>query len=241
MLVNQRGFVGGSLSANTYGYDRWKAGAAGASVSAAYGLITLTSGEISQAIEPEAFGISSFAGTTVTLSLSGLSGGSLLTTIGVAGVVLTPSSDRQSATFAVSGGHTGALWLKLAPVGPAVNFRDIKLEVGGAATAFQLTSFSHEEVSCLRYFWKVKGTIPLFLYAQGIANYFFHSLGTPVTMRTTPTVSRTLGTYGNLYGGSIANADVTGVSTNCIRLYIRAQAAGECYANFTDIQCNAEL
>jgi len=241
MLVNQRGFVGGSLSANTYGYDRWKAGAAGASVSAAYGLITLTSGEISQAIEPEAFGIPSFAGTTVTLSLSGLSGGSLLTTIGVAGVVLTPSSDRQSATFAVSGGHTGALWLKLAPVGPAVNFRDIKLEVGGAATAFQLTPFSQDELLCFRYFWRIRGQIPLFLYAQAIANYFFNSLATPVTMRTTPTVTRTLGAYGNLYGGSTANASADGISANCIRLSIRAHAAGECYANFNDVQCSAEL
>lgn len=78
-------------------------------------------------------------------------------------------------------------------------------------------------------------------YAVGSANYFFNTLATPISMRVTPTVTRTLGAYGNLLGGDVANAGAAGISANSVRLSIRSNTSGECYANLVDVSCDAEL
>src|SRR5690606_5955881 len=54
-------------------FDRWKAGASGAAVSASASSDTLTSGDIIQPMEAAAFGLSGFAGMSVTFSIEELS------------------------------------------------------------------------------------------------------------------------------------------------------------------------
>ena len=66
--VNQRSFAGGSLASGVYGFDRWRA--TGASVMTLSGyILTLSSGMITQFIEPAAFGLASLASTTITISV----------------------------------------------------------------------------------------------------------------------------------------------------------------------------
>ncbi len=61
LQINQRGFAGGALAAGIYGFDRWKAGPAGATLSVAGYDLTLSAGALVQPVEPALWGLSSFA------------------------------------------------------------------------------------------------------------------------------------------------------------------------------------
>lgn len=158
LSINQRGFAGGSLAANTYEFDRWNAGSGGASVSVSSGTVTLTSGEIVQPVEAGAFGLAGFAGLSVTFSLSALSG-PLRVTVGSATHDFAAASGRQSFAFSVPGGHSGSLNVKLAPLSGALTYSAPKLEVGGTATLFIENTLMAEELLCSRYFWRLRGTL----------------------------------------------------------------------------------
>jgi Protein of unknown function (DUF2793) len=75
--INQRGFAGGALALNAYGFDRWKASTTGTSLSLSGDILTLASGSISQTIEPQ---LGPF--DLVTISCDDLVGSPLSATIG---------------------------------------------------------------------------------------------------------------------------------------------------------------
>lgn len=239
--LNQRAFAGGSLAAGSYGFDRWKAGAAGANLSRSGDTLMLASGSIIQVVEPAIFGLGDIANETLTISLDHVSGAAVTVSVFGEDRIIDNAGGRSSANFQVPGGHGGTIEISVAAMSGATGVARIKMEIGSGPTPYQARALPLEETLAHRYFKHIEGPIALFLYAQAYGNYFFNSLPTPVTMRTVPTVSRVLGAYGNIFGNDPAQAVATATSPTAFRLSIRANAAGECYANFDSISLDAEL
>jgi hypothetical protein len=147
--INQRMFGGGVLGAGAFGYDRWKALASGATITKGTA-ITLNAGGIGQVVEPDLFGLVSFAGLTVTASVETLSGGNLTIAFGSKSGTLTPSA--REATFTLTGSDTGVLLFSLAVASGTPVFSKIKLEVGGNATPTIFRPLPEELRLCQRYF-----------------------------------------------------------------------------------------
>ncbi len=239
--INQRVFAGGALAANTYGFDRWRAGAAGANLTVASGIVTLASGEIAQIIEPQAWGYASMAGQSVVISLENPTAD---IRVGIAGVfgTITAGSGRRSVTLAIPVSFVTPPVLSLARLtAGSVNFARVKLELGLSATLWQARPISLEEKLAQRYFTRLTGPIWLYLYAQASGNYFYQNLSLPVSMRIAPAITRTVGSSGNILAGNLANIVASGLSLTIVRVYIRANAAGECFANIDRIDCDAEM
>lgn len=194
--INQRVFAGGSLANGIYGHDRWKAlgGTAVYSVAGDH-TVTLTSGTLAQIVEAP-----SLAGLAVTLSVEGLSGGSLAVDIEGQTGSIAAASGRSGVTLAVPSGSTGNITVKLTPTAGAVSFRNVKLEYGSVATQWQPRPIAQELLLCQRYFWKTYDvyTAPgTAVYANSFAgrdvvdstvSKEFLTARFPVAMRTTPTV-----------------------------------------------------
>ena len=152
--INQRRFAGGSLAANTYGFDRWRAGPAGASVSKdAANLVTLASGNLVQVVEVGLWGTGSLAGQTVTVSAQDVSANMVVSMAGVSSTI-PAGAGRRSAQLAVPPGATGDLGLTLASAAGTVAFRNIKLETGAMATPWSARHIQAELALCQRYFSK---------------------------------------------------------------------------------------
>ncbi|MBK8458559.1 MAG: DUF2793 domain-containing protein [Phyllobacteriaceae bacterium] len=236
-VVNQRGFAGGALAAGAYGFDRWKAAEAGANVTRVAGLVTIASGSLVQIVEGAAFGIANFAGKSVTVSAEGASG---LATVQLAGQTRTLAPASPAVFSIAASPAVETLELRIAAQSGGFAFRSVKLETGSRATRHNDRPLPVEHLLCQRYFWRINGPLSLFLYAQGAGNYFFNSVPLPVPMRVTPSVTRVLQSSGNLFANDPANATASALSANAIRLSVRANAAGECYANFLSVDCNAD-
>jgi hypothetical protein len=143
--INQRGFAGGSLSAASYGFDRWKAGAGGCTLSrASDGVITLN-GALEQVIEAPRL-----ASRTVTLSVDDPSG-DLPVDVGSQSATITAGTGRRSVTLNLTSGDNGDILVRLYPAS-SMTFSRIKLEVGGIASAWQEPDFATEYARCLRYY-----------------------------------------------------------------------------------------
>jgi hypothetical protein len=239
--INQRAFAGGALAAGVYGFDRWRGGAGGASITISAGIATLASGIVEQPIEAAAWGLASFAGQSIVVSLEDPSAAVRVQIGGVEGQI-TAGVGRRSIKLDIPAGFSGTPVLALSrQSGSGVSFRRVKLELGGAPTPWVARPQSIEEMLSQRYYYRITGPISLFLYAQASGNYFFNSLPLPVRMRSAPAVTRVLGTSGNIFQNDLANASASALSAGSIRMSVRANGAGECYANFDRVDCDAEI
>jgi len=146
MRINQRNFGGGSLAANVYGYDRWKGGSGGCSITVnqSTGVITHTSGTYQQIIETP-----NLAGKTVTLSVENPSGSVNLNVGGVSGTI-NAGSGRRGQQFALPAGATGNITVSVQATG--VTYSRLKLEVGTSATPFESRPMAQELALCQRYY-----------------------------------------------------------------------------------------
>lgn len=155
--INQRGFSGGALAAGSYGFDRWKASAAGVATQSLSGrTLTLTSGTLVQVIEAP-----NVAGLKLTISVGDLSGGALNVTIAAAGGgsgsasgSIAPGSGRRGVTLTVPASASAHLELQLTPAAGAVTFREVQVEIGKIATLFERRLPGLELLLCQRYFLK---------------------------------------------------------------------------------------
>ncbi|MFN3672334.1 MAG: DUF2793 domain-containing protein, partial [Bosea sp. (in: a-proteobacteria)] len=154
MQIDQRGFAGGALAAGAYGFDRWKAGAAGATLSRSGFEIVLSAGAIVQIVEPSLWGLTSFAGMPLTLSVEALTGAALEIALGGSSARLQPGQGLASVTLTPDAGESGALPLRLAAVAGTARFQRVKLELGQQATGRCLRSAVEEERLCRRYHWR---------------------------------------------------------------------------------------
>lgn len=154
LAINQRRFAGGSLAANAYGFDRWRAGPAGASVSRdVTNLVTLASGALVQVVETNLWGAGTLAGQMVTVSAQDVSANMIVSMAGVSSTI-PAGAGRRSAQLAIPAGATGDLSLTLASASGTANFRNIKLEAGALATQWSPRHMAAELALCQRYFSK---------------------------------------------------------------------------------------
>jgi hypothetical protein len=100
--LNQRAFAGGSLAAGSYGFDRWKAGAAGANLSRSGDTLTLASGSIIQVVEPAIFGFGDIANETLTISLDHVSGAAVTLSVFGENRIIDTAGGRSSAQLSGS-------------------------------------------------------------------------------------------------------------------------------------------
>lgn len=237
MRINQRGFTGGALAAGSYGFDRWKAGAGGASLSASGLSVTLSSGAVVQPIEPEAWGLSSFVDVPLTLSVEGLSGGDLAVSVGSQSGTITAGAGRRSVTLTPAAGDSGVLAAGLAPAAGAVSLARVKLEIGRVASHWSARPLGVEQALCRRYHWRPAGGVLIDAY-QAAAASSRQTLPLPVTMRTTPTVSCSVSQEINVQG---ADRGIVASASDWAYAYVTAQALGRVRASFDGIVFDAEL
>lgn len=148
--INQRSFAGGTLSAGTYGFDRWKAGASAAVISrASTGIVTLL-GPIVQVIKAPGL-----AGQAVTISVDTpsaaidvvVSDGGANTATGT----IAAGSGRKSVTVTVPSAATGNVTCQLS-TSASTTFKSAQFETGSTATQFDLRPLELEALLCQRYY-----------------------------------------------------------------------------------------
>lgn len=237
MAINQRGFAGGALAAGAYGFDRWKAATGGANLSISGFTITLTSGAIVQPVEPALWGLASFAGLPLTLSVEDLSGGSLAVTIGSQSGTITAGAGRRSVSLTPAAGDTGVLAVRLAPATAAVSFARVKLERGPLVTNGAVRPTVQEELICRRYYWRLAGNILIDAYQAASAS-LCQLIVLPVPMRADPSVSFAVAGEINISG---SERGVTVQSPEQAYAHVTAAVTGRVRASFDDIAFDAEL
>lgn len=237
MAINQRSFAGGALTAGAYGFDRWKAATGGANLSLSSFTITLTSGAVVQPVEPAPWGLASFAGLPLTLSVDDLTGGSLTVAIGSQSGTIPAGSGRRSLTLTPAAGDTGVLQVRLSPSAGAISFARIKLEHGRIATHWAARPLSIEQMLCRRYYLKQDGQVLIDAY-QAAAAASRQSLSLPVPMRATPSVAATVSLEINVQG---TDRGIIAQSPERAYAYVTALALGRVRAAFDAIAFDAEL
>lgn len=202
--INQRAFAGGALAVGVFGFDRWKAGPGGCSISLSAGVLTHTSGPLVQVIEAP-----NLAGKTITVSVDGLSGGDLSVNVeGVAGVIVA-AAGRSGISIAIPAASTGNVTVTLTPASAAVTYKRVQVELGSVATAFEWRPSSVELELCQRYCYgrTQSAAYEFFCGGQVYSSTVVYAYSLlPVPMRATPAVAISSYTaFEMLGGGSIAS------------------------------------
>ena len=188
--INQRGFAGGALAANVYGYDRWKGGSGGCNVTinASTGVYTHTSGPLLQIVEApdKAWGV------PLTISVEDPSG-TVSVSVGGASGSITAGSGRRGVTLTPSG--SGNMNVQLTATG--VTYSRPQLERGNVATAFDTRPYWDELARCSAYYEKsydvatapgtgtrlgahLSGILNGFFVASGSVKFQYPKRGTPI-------------------------------------------------------------
>ena len=160
--LNVRNFAGGTLAANTYGFDRWRALGASVAINVSSASVSLN-GTICQIIEAP-----NLAGQTVTVSVSNPSGPITVklqpdaTTATSATGTITAGAGTRSVTLAVPATLTGNVYVLLTTAG-SISFdafgkrAGVQLEIGSVATSFDQRPIAAETMLCQRYARIVQG------------------------------------------------------------------------------------
>ncbi len=193
--VNQRGFGGGALAEGAYGFDRWKAGPGGCSLTrAADGTMTLI-GALDQVVDvahaSALAGAANLAGTALTLSVQDPSG-PIPVLIGTKAATIPGGSGRRAVSVVLDGTETGHVTVRLDPPA-ACSFRNAKLEIGSHATPWTGEPLDREEFHCRRYYQPLPagGSSLMVLGALGqrvSVNLIDIPLILPTPMRANPTL-----------------------------------------------------
>jgi hypothetical protein len=193
--VNQRGFAGGALGEGVYGFDRWKGGPGGCTISRADdGSITLN-GALDQVIDvahaSALSGRASLGGSTLTLSVEEPSE-PLPVVIGTKTATIPAGSGHRFVSVTLDETETGHIVVRLNPPS-ACSFRHVKLEIGSYATPWAGEARDLEEFHCRRYYQPlpVSGTSPKILGTLGqriASNLIDIPLSLPTPMRGAPTL-----------------------------------------------------
>jgi hypothetical protein len=235
MQINQRGFAGGALAAGAYGFDRWKAGAGtGADLNLDGFSLTLAAGSIVQIVEPVLWGLVSFAGLPMTLSVEDPSG-SVAVAIGSQSGSIAAGAGRRGVTL--TAGETGPLAVSLSAVGGSLGLRRVKLEIGPLATGWQARPRATEELLCRRYHWRPAGNLLIDGYQEAGAT-LRQTLALPVAMRAIPMVSCSISQEINVQS---SDRGLVAQSPEILHGFVTAQALGRVRAAFAAIALDAEL
>jgi hypothetical protein len=226
--VNQRNYVSGAvLAAGAYGFDRWKAGAAGGdstfTPNPAGTTITIAAGKsLIQVIEGANISASSFI-----LSWAGTA----QARVGLNGAV--PSGAYASQNIAITGQSPVSV---LSIEFNAGTLDRVQLEVGTVATPYEQRLYSSELSLCQRYFEKIAGetggaaTSLVFGGAATGAYALTMTVFYKVTKRIPPTAVKA-GTWGVI---NSSQPTVINPGINTCLLQMVAVAAGQVQVYTTD-------
>jgi hypothetical protein len=189
--VNQRGYTSGTaLAANAYGFDRWKAGGSGCTLTftatPASTPVTIGSGSLIQVVEGESLLTGQY-----TLSWAGTAVCSVGALTNVASPVQVGAAAGSDLIITFSGGTLG----------------QVQLQLGTVATPWQPQPTQVELARCQRFFsgtynWMLGG------WGQaGIGNIFMFFF--PVIMRATPSVNFQITAQNNLGYNDPAVSQIT--------------------------------
>jgi hypothetical protein len=197
LWVNTRGWVSGTaLAANAYGLDRWRAGAAGctmtlasspAGANAAGNVATITAGSLQQVVE------GGFLKTaTYTLSWVGTAQGRVGTNPYAASPIQVSATQSTNLTVEF---NTGTL-------------SQVQMQLGTIASAYQVPPPGLEQIRCMRYCMTAAFNMNAY-NLQGanisVSQWF------PVQMRTAPTVTISNQSNSNVSAVSVNTAGAWGV------------------------------
>lgn len=169
--VNQRAYASGTaLAAGAYGFDRWKAGASGCTLTftpaPASTVVTIAAGTLQQVIEGAALINSSY-----TLSWLGSATGRVNTGAYVASPITFTGAPNTNVTIEFQGGTLG----------------QVQLQIGTQVTLWQPVPPSTEFLRCLRFFY---GNISFFYFGNGGAGQTGgYTINFGVPMRAAPTAT----------------------------------------------------
>lgn len=192
------------LAAGAYGWDRWKAGASGCTLtwtfSPASTVITIAAGTLQQVIEGGALINASY-----TLSWLGSATGRVNTGAYVASPITFTGAPNTNVTIEFQGGTLG----------------QVQLQIGSQATLWQPSPPALELARCQRFF-----NTNFFNEASYGAGVWTVNIFLPVSMRATPTV-----TLSNVQTANLTSFGVQNAASNAIVLSGSNPAAGYTGAN----------
>jgi hypothetical protein len=197
----------------------------------------LAAGTLVQIIEPSVFGLDTMASRVVTLSVEGLSSGTLNIAIGSVTGVITSGIGRRGVTLSLGAGDTGNVAVTLSSASGSITFARARLELGNKANSWVSRPITSEAALCQRYFWTPGATFLIDAF-QAALSYSAAPLTLPVTMRAVPTVTFTVPIEGNINNGE---RNLAAQSTSALQFLIRAATQGRVYAQFSNILVNAEI
>lgn len=183
--INQRAYSSGTaLAAGAYGFDRWKAGASGCTLtftaSPASTVVTVAAGTLQQVIE----GLN-LINSSYTLSWLGSATGRVSTGTYVASPISFTGAPNTNVTIEFQGGTLG----------------QVQLQIGTQVTLWQPTPVAVELMRCQRLFL-TQNSPQLFYngYAPAGSGSTF-AVGFPSAMRAPPSIAIVLGATSNLSPG----------------------------------------
>lgn len=190
--VNQRGYASGTaLAAGAYGFDRWKAGASGCTltftVSPASTVVTISAGTLQQVIEGQGQ-----INSTYTLSWLGSATGRVNTGAYVASPIQFTGAPNTNVTIEFQGGTLG----------------QVQLQLGTQVTLWQPLSPGEELARCQRFYQALVIGVSIGQSSQSWTNQFQETFVT--TFRALPTMGFLNGpTYTNGSNGSVSALSVS--------------------------------
>lgn len=188
--VNQRGYASGAaLPAGTYGFDRWKAGASGCTLtftnSPALTVVTIAAGTLQQVVE----GVS-LMNASYTLSWVGSATGRVNTGTYVASPITFTGAPNTNVTIEFQGG----------------TLSQVQLQIGTQATLWQPVPPQVETARCMRFFYAISSIEGGYSSVAAPATLTTHTF--PVLMRAAPSL-----TISNLTLAGVATALVLSSAT----------------------------
>jgi len=192
--VNQRGFQGGALAFGAFGYDRWKGGNGGCTISINSSGVWSLNGAIQQVIDD----VQDVWNRPITFSAQSPSGPISVYMGGATGVI-PAGSGRQSVTLQANG--SGNMLVDIStPI--TATFSMLQMERGTSATSFDFRPISLERAICERY--AISGNILVRGNGVGVGQWLVRH-----SMRAIPTI--TVSSVNYLY--SCSNLVTSGAAT----------------------------
>ena len=144
-----------------------------------------------------------------SITIAGDTSGTWLTDTST-GIALIISLGEPAGNLGTAGSWAGADYRGatgqtnlVATSGATLYLTGVQLEKGPTATSFDYRPYGTELQLCQRYYWK--GNLPIMRNFTGSAIAVQSSIGFPVTMRATPTVSVDTGTVETAYPSTMSS------------------------------------